>query len=364
MQVVVLDTNVFVGDFLMHGAEFRVLLDGVGRVGGTRLAVPEAVVDETCTLYGERLREELSRIRTAHRDLSRLTGRELPLSLSVDVDEERARYRTQLIARLEGADGTVIPYPELPHQAVVARELSRRKPFKKGGAGYRDYIIWLSALSQLERAEDTLALVTKNTQDFGDGPRVHDDFLADLAAKDIEPDRVRVHTSLQAANDVLFRPHLRMLDDVRDRLNRRDFGPFDLHVWAASELASMLQEDRDLLRAACVGVEDGCSVWPTVSDVLASEVKTVRALRSGDLVVRARLELKLELSLTVSWRGYCRHDELRDLVGDGEPFDELWTELPADVTVDATLVLAARDHKVIEAELNEIAGDRSVVSFS
>ena len=54
--------------------------------------------------------------------------------------------------------------------------LERHKPFKKGDAGYRDYLIW-QTIKRLETwGTEEIVFITNNTKYFGENGYLSDDF--------------------------------------------------------------------------------------------------------------------------------------------------------------------------------------------
>ena|ERR1035437_7974545 len=96
---VVLDTSVFVADFRMKGAAFRLFLENLRTVGHS-LVVPRIVLMETVNKYRERLKQTVTKLASTTDELNRLLGRDLRLPTQVDTDaktdELAALYEREL----------------------------------------------------------------------------------------------------------------------------------------------------------------------------------------------------------------------------------------------------------------------------
>lgn len=375
MDYIAIDTNIVRADFRMTGTQFRILLDGVGRVASTRLVLPQVVIEEIVALYDEHLRELLERREKTDRDLTRHLGREPEARNTPDLARECASYREHVLERLAGVQGLVLPIPEIPHDVVLKRELSRRKPFKKGGAGYRDFLIWECALTAIRgEADSRLLLVSQNTSDFGPGPSVHGDLLADLQQHGIGSERVRLYTSLEALNAELFVPRLRELDAIHDQILAGSYAPLDMQKWLEAELPTTIHELDDDLGRVCTGIQPGHAFLRTsLKSIQDWNVKDVRALQSGDVLINASCRALVSMDVLFDWADYLRHKDLRDFAGEGlirasdlakgghtPPFE---CEVEEPVTVDFSIILEAKTNRELMSEVHKISGNATEITF-
>lgn len=90
--------------------------------------------------------------------------------------------------------GEVREHPAISHEELVIRVLAGRKPFTTGEKGYRDALVWYTAL-ELAQTRDVI-LVTSNTREFADGTELAADLVADVVVAGLDASRIRLSRSL------------------------------------------------------------------------------------------------------------------------------------------------------------------------
>lgn len=172
--VAVLDANVLIRDFWLQGDGFEYL--DTHHFLGHRPAIPQVALDEVRSHLRKRA-EHLLTNREGEQGSVGNTRRLLRLfHLSTvpdedlwDVDDLLARWDAAIQRFLERHNGLVLPVPTIALTELAKRSVERQRPFSKGDKGFRDTLIWLSALELV--AEDTrVSLITENTTDFFSGP--------------------------------------------------------------------------------------------------------------------------------------------------------------------------------------------------
>lgn len=201
---VVIDTNVIyqhrkVGDsnwsrFAMYVNKWRI-----------KVVIPKIVQYETL----DRLKTDYSEVQNRARDLIK-DAQQLPLFLgSVSNDTASLRNSDMVAMSMEEELGAVCKYltelipcplefaewPTASYGNLVDRMFSRRRPFKKNSknkdAGWRDTLVWYTALDLLKTDGDfDVLLITANTEDFAEPSKnksdtsellkLHDDFVIDI----------------------------------------------------------------------------------------------------------------------------------------------------------------------------------------
>lgn len=355
---VALDTNILCQDFNLDGTQFRVFLSGLDLVPA-KLFVPQVVIDETVTKFAEALTEQAR----AHERCSHDVNRLLPKSkrvprLELDINAERESYRVRLLKALETHGAKIVPYPKTPHEEVVARELQRKRPFRKDGGGYRDFLIWESVRHLILEGPERAAFITNNTRDFGEGPEPHPELARDV----LNPSQFKIIRSLTAFNDEFIVPRLKTIDDAKKKLQEANLNGFDLRQWLRSGLVDLLRnyEVEDTL----AGVEHHMArTWvKEVSRYSNIVVEEARALENGRTFVKVLVDLEAEYSIDVDWEDYVRYSEVRDLVGSTEPFSFCSWAQSAELRVRVSLILTSGG-KVEDQELMEINGPYGRVEF-
>lgn len=237
-DIVFLDTTALYADLSMSGVHFRILFAGVQHLK-VELMVSQVTLDEAARHFGDRRQKAVDDLRAAYRELLRIG--ELGLGEpNVDVvgfypflDREHWRVAP-----------TVLPYPDVTHEALVDRDLSRRKPFTDKGKGYRDALIWLSLVEALRRAggPKRVALVSGNSKDFTENDMLHADLASDLRAKGAPEHAITVFASLDQLTNQHVLKGLPTVEQMRVKLEtgRLEEGGFNLGAWLDEHFADLI----------------------------------------------------------------------------------------------------------------------------
>jgi hypothetical protein len=219
---VLLDSSVLTdGDWGLTGAAAQALLAASER-NRLALVVPEIVIREVTNSQGEREQTAINKVNAERLKLSRLQDNfSIDLPAVVDPLPVRDAYAERLRERLENARVHIPDLTDLPHDLVVDRALSRRRPFdSQGHKGYRDTLIWHNVLDLLVKGEEVL-FVTRDG-DFLDKDhtgKLHRHLLDDLAEQEIDSSSIRVCDSLDAAVKITLEPAREVLEKLRLRLD-------------------------------------------------------------------------------------------------------------------------------------------------
>jgi hypothetical protein len=160
-QCIVIDTNALWGDLRLAGIAWQVLAAATTDTP-TCLRFCSTVIDEAVAKFTERADLEA-------RHLTDVTCKYLADAALIDpvlaaLQEEVAGFEDYLADRiLEGLNARILPYPEVTHEEMTARALRRTPPFDQKGNGYRDSLIWLTALAEAESLEAGLIVVSNDS---------------------------------------------------------------------------------------------------------------------------------------------------------------------------------------------------------
>lgn len=183
-------------------------LHAAARLGLIALRLPNVVLQELVDLRRRDLAQLLD-LESRARDLrlrlfrTREAGAEPTnsgLARRNAVDELCADYEAGLAVWFDEA-GSVLPDPAVTHHELVRRVLARRRPFNDGERGYRDALVWHSALECA--ASGPVILLSANTKDFAERDAGGDwqlaaDLVADLEQRGWPTDRVTLVTATTA----------------------------------------------------------------------------------------------------------------------------------------------------------------------
>jgi hypothetical protein len=213
---VLLDSNIYCGDWFLRGAPFRYLCHFLNNEGHT-LLVPRVVLDEVANVRARRFSEEAAVAGKAIAALHRLNGDDTKAASTLPVAKEY-----ELLSLLkESIEGVVVlEYNTLPHDEIFRRALKAQRPFREGEKGYRDTLIWMSLLAFLRKQThpEEVAFITTNKNDFfsqSEDAEFHPDLREDLAGANVSPfkslaafvDR-HVDKDLHGIDRVMLRPQI------------------------------------------------------------------------------------------------------------------------------------------------------------
>jgi hypothetical protein len=123
--------------------------------------------------------------------------------------EDSASYQFEHLEQFVGNPVTPIDWPSKSHQEVVSRCSQMKAPFtyEKGkDKGYKDYLLWLCVLDQLQAGDETTVLITDDKAFRSETGELHTDLQGDLAELSIPPARLTIVTSLDEFNSRFTRP--------------------------------------------------------------------------------------------------------------------------------------------------------------
>lgn len=178
--LIVIDSNEVVRDWFLRGLAFRVMRYLI-EIHGLQVAIPAVALPEIESAYArevEKLETSLARVA---RDAARL-GLEVPRPGASHLLE---RYGERLAEVLENLGIEVIDIPEVPHSDLVRRAVGRTPPFDASGGGYRDALVWLSALSAASSSGPLLIASRDKAFSRSDG-ELHEALVEEAAQRGVE----------------------------------------------------------------------------------------------------------------------------------------------------------------------------------
>lgn len=182
-EFIVLDSNVFIGDYWLRSSSFVLLREYLKKTSAT-LVVPQIVLEEVINHHREALDKVKTEIREVRRTLSRLLrsargpSSELAEIIKTNKDDPYDKFLENEFEKM----GTQVPdYKDIPHKDIVARDLRRVRPFQQSGKGYRDALLWETVLRNCIKKDVATVFVTQNTADFCDAKNcLHEHLKADI----------------------------------------------------------------------------------------------------------------------------------------------------------------------------------------
>jgi predicted nucleic acid-binding protein len=348
---VVIDTNIIVQDFWLDSPNSRVFLEGLILIPAV-LYVPEIVIDETVNIYKERLLEKNNTIRQIRKDVTDLLRFEIK-DISFNEKNITERYRKSLLDKIHGINSEIISYPKTEHKVIVKKILERRKPFKKGDAGYRDFLIW-EGIRNLELwGTEEIVFITNNVKDFGQGPYLPEEF----SDKKTNNKNIKICVSISKFNEEYIFPRLNNLTDLRNRLIEGQVENFNFKKWIDENLLDILKECD--LEEVIVGFPYGVGRVRADEIIIFNDygIDQLKELESGDKFLSFKIELKLQASMRVSWEDFVENEEVREYLGhNSEEFSIIESETAENIEVCGYLMLSCDNLSVMSYEITAIDG--------
>lgn len=236
----IIDTTELFDDLSMQGNRWRRLLHLCSQ-GCVHVYLPEVVIREATRHF----RREARRSSKALGDAlaaARLAGLTVdaptPKEVRDSFDQQAADYNAETRDKCRDMGVKILPLPHTSHDDLLTRAMAERRPFDNEGDGYRDALIWETALALIREArpEDVVLIVTDNRKHFGqkDSNELADELQTDLAELPNAPLVERRH-GLEA-----------VLSDVEGHCEE-----YVTRLAAESAQPSLSEQVRDSVLAAC-----------------------------------------------------------------------------------------------------------------
>ncbi len=354
---VLLDSCVYCADLHGTGTKTAVLVEGVERLNYT-LLLPEVVRDEVLGKYRNHLAEVSAGYDKSVRDVQRLLGNwpkvEFP---KMDAEKLAGDYAKRFPYGISASRVVSLPYPPTAHREIALRAIERRKPFKEGGSGYRDCLIFETLKHYLSQNPGRAVLfVSLNHRDFFVESQLHPHLLADLQSSQVDPSCVKPFMDLGSFVETHFFPHLQSLDRLCDALQSGQHGKFNVLDWVKTDLPELLREGE--WASAIVGVDAVHSYVSKCHKPDKLVVDDVKLLPSGDLLVSLSTHLNIEMSVSFDGHSYDRdYAGVCELVGkpDG-PVDDATAWIPVPTYLRVSLVLDKDCSQVKSSQVDSLEG--------
>jgi predicted nucleic acid-binding protein len=348
---VTLDTNILVQDFWFESPQSKIFFDELNIIPAT-LHIPEIVIDETVNKYREFLTEKILEQKKINSELSKLLNAET-INSSIDIKLATDKYKEFILDKFNKVNAQILPYPQIEHKDVVKRILERHRPFKKGDAGYRDFLIWQTIRKLEIWGTEEIVFITNNTKDFGESGFLSDEFVD----KPTGNKNFKISVAISKFNDEYVLPRLKRLDELKFQLNKGQVNKFNFKHWLDTEFIESIKE---------IEFEEVLTGFPYgVGRVRANEIliyddfkiTEVNELNSGEKLVHFNVKCKISASVDISWDDFINHKEVREYYGDNnDEFSFLSGADSGNIEVEGYLILNSDNEEVNEFEITLLEG--------
>lgn len=169
-MLIVLDSNILISDFFLNSHSSIISLQHTEELG-LKIIIPVLVFEETVENF-VRNREKLKN------EFSRFVPPEENAAFQNLINFNYREFLNDIINKYKIS---IIDYPETPLKEIAQRAIGKRKPFKKGGKGFRDTVIWHSVLQLLTDKKENVVFVTNNYKDFAtETGEFHPELVCDI----------------------------------------------------------------------------------------------------------------------------------------------------------------------------------------
>lgn len=153
MKTIVLDATELSRNYLCTGLTYE-LIGHMLDATWFNVCIPASVLEETVANHDRATQE-------AQRSVERLVRPRRLLGLPpIPMEVSPFDYREYLSERFDDQLGiSVLPWPQITHEELVKRAVTRKPPFDEKGGGYRDSLVW-AAVVELARTGSDVALVS------------------------------------------------------------------------------------------------------------------------------------------------------------------------------------------------------------
>lgn len=165
-MIIFLDTSIVIGENYLRSSTASSLLKS-SRFLGLRLVIPQIVIDETYGRHRLGLADSYEKFCKIRADLNKLAGKDVVTDVSIR--KAHKTFSSWFGSILKDYKVEILSYPKLSPKQIVKASYKRKKPFKRDGEGFKDYLVWKSIVSEINKLnEDTTEIyfLTNNIKDF------------------------------------------------------------------------------------------------------------------------------------------------------------------------------------------------------
>jgi hypothetical protein len=277
MQIV-LDTNIIFDHWQLDGPNFLVL-EKLIRLSKCKLIIPEIVFMEVINKY----RQELLDCTKAIDDLNKLIPNEEKRIQYPNIDQLCKEYEDSLIRKLEGLQAERPSHTDIPHDDIISRSLTRRRPFsksEKSDKGYRDTLLWEVILRKVAKTDIITFFITNNTTDFGTSSnehQFHSDLLEDIRSHGLPEGSVRLYTNLKQWVSDNGLPCLEeFAREVAEKLKDGEYKSFSLLTWFNSNR-------EHFLTALNEQIQEILSTWYELEDPTVAYIEDLETINIEEI---------------------------------------------------------------------------------
>jgi len=349
---VILDTNAIFNDFYLEKTNTKVFFQNYSCIPA-EIYMPEVVVEEVINQYKEKLYENVQQYNETSQKLKTYFKDYQPNIITITNEIEN--YRRELMKCLSVYKVNIVSFPKIDHKKIVERDLSRKKPFKRDGSGYRDTLIWETIKEICIYGTYETVFITENCKDFGSGPFIDDILSAEL----FNHRKVKIVKSLKEFNETYIIPKLEKYKEIDKIFLDNKIAGVNIQNWLNKELLDILRDYN--LNGPIAGFDDDYgSVWVSkINEIKEIEIDSITKTIDDKILVNLQLSIDIHCSIDANERDFRNSPSVRDFFGDQD--DGGWFSISSsiDQTVNTTLSLLINGKDIDSVEMRHFSGDYS-----
>ncbi len=349
----ILDANVVISEGFGQSARVSALLSASGAVGYT-VYLPSPALEEITSEFSRRLAGRLHKTKQAMAELSGGLGRDVSSSLnSIEIASERQALRERLLAQLRDAEAQILDYPGISHEELVKRATERRRPFDSKGSGYRDSLIWQSAVDLAHSVSGPIVLVSSDKDFADDHGKLHQELKEELVRLGLPEDRIVLIPNLAELVENHVRPQLGLApwDRPLEALAQKGLNLEDsIGMTIQDALLGQEWEPREL------GLPDEYESpnLESVQGVSDLTILDTRSLPSDQLLIKVRANIEAEFQTFIFKPNWYGLDDPR-LALINEDWNRHYLEAGIILLLECELDLVIDDSNPREPEIRDVS---------
>jgi predicted nucleic acid-binding protein len=163
-MLIFIDTNIIIQENYLRSVYAESFLKAT-RLLAINVLIPEIVLDEVRGVFSSSLKEKITAYENSSKDLGKLVKfKKINISYKNEINE----FNNFFNRLLDKYKIEILPYPKTTSKKIIIESYKQKKPFRKKGDGYKDFLVWETIKETLlqRKNENDNYFLTNNTSDF------------------------------------------------------------------------------------------------------------------------------------------------------------------------------------------------------
>ena len=347
---IVLDTNIIFKDWFFKTPNIELLKKWLNS-SDSKLFIPQIVKAEVLNKYKEAVQEKLNSVKKLNGLLLESHKIELP-----DIEDIVENYRNYFEEVIQEFKVEQPDHSQIPHNDIIHRDLSRRRPFQASGKGYRDTLLWEVILREIASPETKTYFISDNWKDFGNNEKngLHDNLQEDLNKNGLSSESIILLRNLSDFIDKFVKPTL----EAVTHLEKGHYKSFDFYDWFKNNREIIGREIDKYLESIFPDFEDPSVSY--VEDPEEIEIFSIYILDENKVLIEANVDVDVNLDIFIFKNDYSWLSEKYDFSIWDSDWNKhfMWAQMLVNLPISINLIFNINDKEVenFETEVHEIYG--------